>query len=126
VNRRWTAVGAVVVGIACCACGAGQGVESVVSTFGTPSISSISPESYTTTTSLQTMTISGSGFPRDATLSFLPPTGTPIQSTASRLIYVSTTQLSYKFNSGGDAGSWNVVVVTPDGHRSNPQLFAVK
>jgi hypothetical protein len=72
------------------------------------------------------MTISGSGFPRDATLSFVPPTGAPIQSTASRLIYVSSSQLSYKFNSGGDAGSWTIVVAIPDGRRSNPQVFTVR
>jgi len=91
----------------------------------TPSVSSISPLSFTTTTSLQTMTLSGSGFARDAALTLVPPSGAPFQSTASRLIFVSASQLSYKFNSGGVAGPWSVSVVLPDGRRSNPQGFVV-
>ena len=106
--------------------GAASGPEGAGSVYGAPSISTISPDSFPPTTNLLPMTINGSGFPPGASLGFVPPHGASFQSTSSRLIYVSHNQLVYKFNNGGDAGSWVVTVITPTGQRSNPQGFVVR
>ena len=72
------------------------------------------------------MTINGSGFPLGSTLDFVPAHGASFQSTSSRLIHVSNSQLVYKFNDNADVGIWSVAVVTGDGRRSNPMVFAVR
>jgi hypothetical protein len=74
----------------------------------------------------QTLTINGSGFLSGATLAFDPPTGANINSTASKLTFVSSSQITYQFNNGGDAGIWTVVVSNPDGQSSSPARFTVK
>ncbi|MEP7000383.1 MAG: hypothetical protein ABI969_07875, partial [bacterium] len=112
-NRTWMTLGIAL--LVSCTSGAGESALGVAQLSVTPSITSITPSTYTTTTSLQTMNIAGSSFPRDATLTFVPPHGPAIRSTASRLIYLSSSLLSYKFNSGGDAGSWTVTVDLPNG-----------
>jgi hypothetical protein len=81
----------------------------------TPSISSVSPSSYPASSSNQTMTIFGSNFQSDDTLTFFPPEGGSIPSTSSKLTFVSSTQLSYQFNNANDVGTWSVRVNSPDG-----------
>jgi Flp pilus assembly protein TadD len=77
------------------------------------------PSSYPASTSNQTMTINGSNFVSGATLTFVTPEGGTIPSTASKLTFVSSSQLSYQFNNGNDVGTWSVTVNNPDGQRSN-------
>ena len=93
---------------------------------GAPSISSVTPESYLPTTDLQAMTLNGSGFSSDAYLVFVPPRDAVFQATGSRLLHISSSQLVYKFNSGGDAGTWSVTVLLADGRSSNPYSFSVR
>ncbi|HKH47463.1 MAG TPA: IPT/TIG domain-containing protein [Thermoanaerobaculia bacterium] len=90
-----------------------------------PSISSVSPTSYPVSSGTQTMTINGSGFQNGATLTFDPPTGSNIGSTASKLTFVSSGQLVYQFSNGNDAGFWTVTVTNPDGQSSSPAGFTV-
>ncbi|MEP6733237.1 MAG: IPT/TIG domain-containing protein [bacterium] len=126
--RLWSAylLLASVMALMACSSGTSADEENFMGAGGAPSVTSIAPTSYVASTNLQTMTINGSGFPSNATLTFASPHGGAIQSTASRLIYISSTQLSYKFNSGGDAGDWSVVVHTPSGLTSNPFSFTVR
>jgi len=91
-----------------------------------PTISAVSPGSYPASTSNQTMTINGSDFQPGATLTFIPAHGPPISSTASKLTFVSSGQLSYQFNNGGDAGPWSVTVTNPDGQASSQLNFQVQ
>src|SRR5215210_5840598 len=90
-----------------------------------PSISSVSPSSYPASSSNQTMTIYGSNFQNGASLTFDPPTGSNIGSTASKLTFVSSSQLVYQFNNGNDAGTWTVRVNNPDGQSSGTYGFTV-
>ena len=90
-----------------------------------PSIGSVSPTSMPPSTSLQTLTVSGSGFHPDATLTFNPPTGSDILSTASRFTSKSSSQLVYQINNGNDVGTWQVRVNNPDGQSSGWASFTV-
>jgi hypothetical protein len=99
-------------------------VSSVVVT-PPPSISSVSPGSYPASSSNQTMNIYGSGFQNGATLIFDPPTGPNLNSSSTKLTFVSSSQITYLFNNANDAGSWTVTVVNPDGQSSNTASFAV-
>ncbi|HET8942659.1 MAG TPA: DNRLRE domain-containing protein [Rudaea sp.] len=80
-----------------------------------PSLYSISPTSYTADNNNHTMTLSGSNFVSGDTLTFVPPEGGTIPSTASKLTFVSSSQLSYQFNSQTDPGTWSVKVNSADG-----------
>ena len=88
-----------------------------------PSISGVSPPSMPASNSNQTLTINGSNFQNGATLAFVPPAGGTIASTASKLTFVSSSQLSYQFNNLSDAGTWSVTVNNPDGQHSNAWNF---
>ena len=90
-----------------------------------PAISSVSPPSYAASSGIQTMTINGNGFQSGATLTFDPPTGSNIGSTASKLTFVSSSQLVYQFNNGNDVGTWTVRVNNPDGQSSGTYGFTV-
>ncbi|MCL4524865.1 MAG: Ig-like domain-containing protein, partial [Acidobacteria bacterium] len=94
-------------------------------TAAPPLISSVVPSSYPPSNSNQTMTINGSNFVSGATLSFGSPSSGTIPSTASKLTFVSSSQLSYQFNNGSDAGTWTVVVINPNGQTSNSVSFVV-
>jgi hypothetical protein len=72
------------------------------------------------------MTINGSNFQSGATLTFVPPEGGTIASTASKLTFVSSNQLSYLFNDGSDVGTWKVTVNNPNGQHSNAWSFTVQ
>ena len=80
-----------------------------------PSISGVLPGSYPGSGVNQPMTITGSNFQNGATLTFDPPTGSNINSTASKLTFVSSSQLTYLFTPANDAGTWTVRVNNPDG-----------
>src|SRR5438309_875011 len=73
----------------------------------------------------QTLTINGGIFKDGATLIFDPPTGANINSTASKLTFVSSNRLSYELNNGGDDGTWTVMVRNPDNKTSNAVSFLV-
>ena len=94
-------------------------------TAAAPTISSVSPGSYPPSNSNQTMTINGSNFLNGATLTFDPPTGSNINSTASKLTFVSSSQISYQFNNASDVGTWTVRVNNPNGQSSNTVSFTV-
>ena len=91
----------------------------------TPVISSVWPISMMASGSDQTLTINGSNFQSGATLTFVPPEGGTIASTASKLTFVSSTRISYEFNNGSDAGTWSVKVNNPGGLSSNSVSFVV-
>ena len=90
-----------------------------------PAISNISPNSYPASNSNQTMTISGSNFQNGATLTFDPPSGANIPSTASKLTFGSSSQISYQFNNGSDVGTWMLRVNNPNGQSSSWASFNV-
>ena len=90
-----------------------------------PSLSSVVPSSYPASGNNQTMTLNGSSFQNGATLTFVPPEGGTIASTASKLTFVSTSQISYQFNDASDAGTWSVRVNNPDGQSSASVNFSV-
>src|SRR5438132_452519 len=80
-----------------------------------PQITTVSPGSMPADSTInQTLTINGGIFKDGATLIFDPPTGSNINSTASKLTFVSSNRLSYELNNGGDAGTWTVTVINPD------------
>jgi hypothetical protein len=94
---------------------------------GAPTITSLSPPSYPSSGSNQTMTINGTNYVSGDTLTFVDPQGGVIQSTASKLTFVSSTQLSYQFNDGSDVGNWTVTVNSTDGtQHSNAWSFTVQ
>ena len=84
-----------------------------------PSLSSVSPTSYTADTSNHTMQLFGSNFQSGDTLTFIDPHGTLIASTAAKLTFVSSSEIDYQFNDGGDPGTWNVEGQQPDGSHSD-------
>jgi N-acetylneuraminic acid mutarotase len=93
-----------------------------------PSITGVSPTTFTAPLLGQTITIDGSGFQSDDTLTFAPPTGSAIPSTPGNLTYNSRSQLSYQFNDsifvgGQGLGTWTVTVTNPSGQASNAWNF---
>ena len=107
-------------------CTSGSQSVSVTAAVLTPTVTSISPTSYPASGNNQTMTINGSNFQSGATLTFVPPEGGTIASTASKLTFVSSNQLSYLFNDGSDVGTWKVTVNNPNGQHSNAWSFTVQ
>ena len=96
----------------------------VTDSVPTPTISGVSPASFEDTSS-RVIAVNGGQIHEDATLQFSPPTGSDINSTASKLTYVSSSQLTYDINTGGDTGTWAVRIVNP-GNRVSPwQNFTV-
>jgi N-acetylneuraminic acid mutarotase len=93
-----------------------------------PSITGVSPLTFTAPLLGQTITIDGSGFQSDDTLTFSPPAGSAIPSTPGNLTYDSRSQLSYQFNDsvfvgGQGLGTWTVTVTSPGGQTSNAWNF---
>src|SRR5439155_793999 len=80
----------------------------------TPSLSSVSPTSYPADTVNHTMKLFGSNFVSGDTLTFTDPQGTTFDSVASKLTFVSTSEIDYLFNDGSDPGTWNVRVNSAD------------
>ena len=97
----------------------------VTGTSPAPSISGVLPGSYPGSGVNQPMTITGSNFQNGVTLTFDPPTGSNINSTASKLTFVSSSQLTYLFTPANDAGTWTVRVNNPDGQSSSAFGFTV-
>ena len=93
-----------------------------------PSITGVSPMTFAAPLLGQTITIDGSGFQSGDTLTFVPPGGSAIPSTANNLTYHSSSQLSYQFNDsvfvgGQGLGTWTVTVTSPGGQTSNAWNF---
>jgi hypothetical protein len=91
-----------------------------------PVVSGVSPTAYPVSNHNQAMTIDGSNFRSGASLTFVNPKGMQIESAAPKLTFVSSSQLIYQFNNGGEwEGTWSVVVNNPGGQSSNPVSFTV-
>ena len=90
-----------------------------------PAISGMTPTTMPAANGNQLLTISGSNFQAAATLTFGAPTSGAIPSTGSKLTFVSSGQLTYQFNNGGEAGRWTVKVNNPDGKSSAAVSFSV-
>jgi hypothetical protein len=90
-----------------------------------PTLGGVSPASYPANNNNQTMLLNGSNFQSGATLLFTPAHGSQIPSTASKLTFVNSSQLSYQFNNQSDAGTWSVKVINPDGKNSATVSFTV-
>jgi N-acetylneuraminic acid mutarotase len=93
-----------------------------------PSITGVSPLTFTAPLLGQTITIDGSGFQSDDTLTFSPPAGSAIPSIPGNLTYNSRSQFSYQFNDsvfvgGQGLGTWTVTVTNPGGQTSNAWNF---
>ena len=105
--------------------GASGPVNFQVTAVSSPTISSISPSSYSSDNNNHAMTINGSGFQSGATLLFHDPQNNPYTSDPNKLTFISSSQISYQFNDGTDPGTWNVTVNNPDGGSSGPANFQV-
>ncbi|HLH87345.1 MAG TPA: NF038122 family metalloprotease [Xanthobacteraceae bacterium] len=81
----------------------------------TPSLSSVSPNSYPADSSNHAMQLLGSNFQNGDTLTFIPPEGGSIASRSAKLTFISSTEIDYQFNDASDAGSWSVRVNSADG-----------
>lgn len=90
-----------------------------------PAITSLSPMVVPASPVDQPLIINGSGFQPGATLTFDPPTGANIPSTASQLEVLSSSQITCQFNNGGGVGAWTVAVNNPDGHSSGAFQFTI-
>ena len=90
-----------------------------------PAITGVSPTSMPALSGNQTLMINGNNFKSGATLTFVTASGSTIASTASKLTFVSSGQISYLINNAGDAGSWTVQVNNPDGRSSGTAGFTV-
>ncbi|MEK6790447.1 MAG: hypothetical protein AABY45_01965, partial [Deltaproteobacteria bacterium] len=71
------------------------------------------------------MTINGNYFQSGATLTFKDPIGVAYPSTATKLTFVSSSQLNYQINNNSAAGTWTVTVTNPDSQTSNTVSFTV-
>ena len=98
----------------------------VTAAAGARTITSLSPPSYPSMAGNQTMLINGANYVNGDTLTFVDPQGASIPSTASKLTFVSSAQLSYQFDDGSDPGNWSVTVNSADGtQHSNTWNFTV-
>jgi len=94
-----------------------------VNTTPSPSITGLSPTSYSDSNSLQTMLINGANFQSQATLTFHDPQGNPYAGRATT--FISGGELSHSFNDQNDPGTWTVFVTNPNGQTSNTFKFIV-
>ena len=88
----------------------------------TPSISSVSPTSYTADSLLHTMQVFGTSFQSGDSLTFLDPQGTVYNSDSAKLTFRNSGEIDYSFNDGADAGTWSVRVNSPDGSKHSSYL----
>jgi len=96
------------------------------STQLSPEISSISPNPMDSLNNSQSMMIYGSNFQSGATLTFTAPTGSTINSTSSKLTFISSGQINYQINNANNTGTWSVKLTNPDGQVSNTLNFTVQ
>src|SRR3984957_18496404 len=84
--------------------------------MATPSLSSVSPTSYTANNSGQTMELFGSNFVSGDTLTFVDPQNDVYPNEVTT--YVSSGELEATFNNGDDPGTWKVEVNSSGGSSS--------
>ena len=90
-----------------------------------PTISSVSPNPVTGSNSRQTITINGTGFVNQPTVT-LTWTGQPNYTVpAAQVTFVSSTQLQMAITTTTAADNWTVKVTNPDGQSSNTVGFTV-
>jgi uncharacterized protein YxjI len=91
-----------------------------------PVLSSAGPTFYVADNNDHTMALTGTNFVNGDTLTFKDPQGNFHTSTASKLTFVSSSEMEYQFNDGNDPGQWTVFVNSPDGAvDSGPVSFNV-
>jgi murein DD-endopeptidase MepM/ murein hydrolase activator NlpD len=89
-----------------------------------PTLTSISPGVLPADNLVHTIHLYGANFQSGDSLTFIDPDGDVYSSVASKLHVISSTQIDYDLNDGGDAGSWFVWVNSPDGTQlSNMESF---
>jgi hypothetical protein len=98
----------------------------VTVTSGTvaPTISSVSPNPVTGSTSAQTITINGANFVNKPTV-FVTWTGGSSTLSSTQVTFVSSTQLQMSINVQNDPDNWTVRVTNPNGQVSNTFGFTV-
>src|SRR6267143_1809770 len=105
----------------------GQTAFTVIAPTAGPSISSVSPNPITADAAngYQTLTINGANFVNKPTL-VLTWTGQPGYTLpASRVAYVSSSQLTMSIHLGAAADNWTVRAVNPDSQTSSAVGFQV-
>jgi hypothetical protein len=91
-----------------------------------PTISGVPPNPVPASNNNQAITVNGSNFQSRATLTFHVPQGNTYPSVASKLTFVSSSQISYQFDNASDKGTWTVYVTNPDSKSSNRWSFTVR
>jgi uncharacterized protein YxjI len=89
---------------------------SVAAAVQAPSLSSVSPTSYSADTNQHTMDLYGSNFASGDTLTFVDPQGNVYANRVPTLI--TSAHLQYSFNDGNDPGTWSVQVISSAGNSS--------
>ena len=89
-----------------------------------PTISSVSPNPVTGSTSAQTVTINGANFVNKPTV-FVTWTGGSSTLSSGQVTFVSSTQLRMSINVQNDPDTWTVRVTNPNGQASNTFGFTV-
>ena len=79
-----------------------------------PTLSNVTPTSYTADSNFRTMRLFGSNFASNDTLTFQYPDGTTQQNHGA-ISFQSAGEIDYQFNDGGTAGQWGVRVDSADG-----------
>ena len=102
-----------------------KGASSLTVTTSAPSISSVSPNPVTGSTSPQTITIYGSNFVNKPTVAVTWSTGGSTLA-AGNVTFVSSTQLQMSITTQLAADTWTVKVTNPDGKVSNTVSFTVQ
>src|ERR1035441_770664 len=85
--------------------------------MSTPSLSRVSPTSYTADTSNHSMQLFGSNFQSGDTLTFIDPI-TGGTGNARPITFVNSGEIDYQFNDNGDSGTWYVQVDSSAGNSS--------
>jgi hypothetical protein len=89
-----------------------------------PTISSVSPNPVTGSTSAQTVTINGTNFVNKPTV-FVTWSGGSSTLSSGQVTFLSSTQLQMSINVQNDPDTWTVRVTNPNGQASNTFGFTV-
>ena len=91
----------------------------------TPLLTRVSPTSYPSDNTSRTMQLFGSNFASSDTLTFTYPDGSS-HLNQHAITFVSSSEIDYSFDDGGDTGPWSVQVNTSSGTlHSNAVSFSV-
>ena len=93
---------------------------------GAATVSGVLPNPVPGNNSNQTLTISGSGFATNATVSYHDPVTNQSYPAHAASVSNSNTIVDTQFDDGGDAGTWTVTVTNPGASPSNSYPFTVQ